>query len=78
MTEAVNAPTLIGMDGKPIYDNPDFPATHIAHWSTGPVACCDRHLAKLQALGGIMGVHVGVENAPIGAQCKNCINEANK
>jgi len=79
MTETANAPTLIGMDGKPIYDDAvPFPAMYIAHWPSGPVACCEDHARGIQKLGSFMGTHVAITNAGPGAQCGNCLNESKK
>ena len=77
MTKAANDATLIGMDGKPIYpDESPFAAVYIVHWPNGPVAACEAHTRKLQTLSAVMGMHVAVTNAPVGAQCTNCINES--
>jgi hypothetical protein len=53
-----------------------FPATRIVHWPTGPVAACDEHSLQLLGLSRFLGAHVGVSNAPDGAECGNCKNEA--
>jgi hypothetical protein len=53
-----------------------FPATVTAHWSTGPVPCCEPHAMALRKLGAFLGLHVAVTmGAPEGAQCENCKNE---
>ena len=53
-----------------------YPATKIVHWPTGPANCCDEHAKQLVALGKFLGSHVGVTDAAMGAQCKNCEHEA--
>jgi hypothetical protein len=78
MTETANAPTLLGLDGKPIYaDESPFAAAYIAHWPNGPVAACEAHTRKLQAIGTVMGIHVAITTPPTGSKCANCINESN-
>ena len=51
------------------------PATKIVHWPSGPVAACNNHATQLMLLAQVMGMHVGIESAPEGAECKNCENE---
>lgn len=53
-----------------------FPATHVAHWATGPVNCCEEHCRQIVGLGGFMGAHVAVTKAAPGAECSNCLNES--
>lgn len=54
-----------------------YPATVIAHWSTGPVPCCENHARGLVGLGRFMGLHVAVTGpAADDAECGNCVNEA--
>lgn len=54
-----------------------FPATHIAHWPTGPVNCCERHANDLVKLSNFLGSHLAVTiPAEDGSTCKNCENEA--
>ncbi len=51
-------------------------ATHIVHWPTGPVACCERHAKGLVALSSILGSHIGVTiNFDTELECVNCKNE---
>lgn len=37
-----------------------YPATHVAHWATGPVNCCEEHAKQLVGLGKFMGSHIAV------------------
>lgn len=53
-----------------------FPATKTVHWPSGPTEACEVHAAQLVGLGRILGSHVGVSEAPEGAECANCANEA--
>ena len=53
-----------------------YPATMVAHWVTGPVNCCERHVEQVVALGRVLGAHVVVTEAKPGAQCNNCKHEA--
>jgi hypothetical protein len=56
-----------------------YPCTCVAHWSTGPVPCCDDHARGLVGLGRFMGLHVAVTApAPEGAECENCKNSTKK
>lgn len=54
-----------------------FPTTHVVHWVTGPVECCEEHAKQLLALAKIMGnTHVPVsESQDDSAECSNCDNE---
>ena len=52
-----------------------FPATHIAHWATGPVPCCEEHCRQIVGLGKFMGAHVAVTKPTEPANCTNCVNE---
>ncbi len=56
--------------------NIKHPAPYTVHWATGPVHCCEEHARQLRGLAQFLGTHVGVTNAPDGAQCGNCQNEA--
>ncbi len=54
-----------------------FPATRKVHWPSGPVDCCDKHAAQLDAMHNFLGactplVHTRVKE---GATCSNCENE---
>jgi len=54
-----------------------FPAPYLAHWVTGPVACCEDHANKLVGLGKFMGSVIPVsENLDDSLECENCINES--
>jgi len=53
-----------------------YPATHVAHWATGPVNCCEKHCQHIVGLGNFMGAHVAVTRAEPGATCTNCENES--
>lgn len=56
-----------------------FPCTHIAHWVTGPVYCCEEHAHQIRGLGSLLGGHVHVEPAPPNDEvCKNCENDPEK
>lgn len=55
---------------------PRFPATCVAHWPTGPVACCDEHAREVVGLGRFMGTYVPVTVLTEPAECANCVNEA--
>ena len=50
-------------------------ATHIVHWCTGPVYCCENHASQLIGLGNFMGTHVIATIADSGHECTNCVNE---
>lgn len=52
-----------------------YPATHVAHWATGPVNCCGEHARQLVGLGSFLGAHVALTKAEDGAECSNCVNE---
>ena len=54
----------------------EYPATVLAHWATGPVACCQAHAAGLQKLGSVMGASVPLTALTEPAECINCRNEA--
>jgi len=55
----------------------EYPATHVAHWATGPVNCCARHAGEIVALSNLMGFHTAVTiPAAPGSTCKNCDNES--
>lgn len=54
-----------------------YPAPFLAHWATGPVACCKDHAQSLVGLGQIMGSHVAVtDNPKKDDECVNCKTEA--
>lgn len=54
-----------------------YPAPFLAHWATGPVACCEKHANGLVKLGGFMGSHVAVTvNTDESLECSNCKDEA--
>lgn len=57
-----------------------YPAACHAHWSSGPVPCCQDHAEKLVKLGDFMGIHVPLTKLPEGVEpeCTNCINENKK
>lgn len=53
-----------------------YPATHIVHWVTGPVACCEDHANQLIGLGQYLGGHViATVNSDASVECMNCVNE---
>lgn len=53
-----------------------FPATHLAHWVTGHVPCCEEHANSIVQLGKFMGSVVAVSlNDDPNLECKNCIIE---
>lgn len=52
-----------------------MPATHVAHWATGPVPCCEEHCRQIVGLGNFMGAHVAVTVPTEDADCTNCANE---
>lgn len=55
-----------------------YPAPFLAHWATGPVACCEKHAKEIVGLGKFMGAVVPVsENHDESKECQNCINEPN-
>jgi len=54
-----------------------YPAPFLAHWSTGPVACCENHKNGLIILGQFVGLHVPVSlNEDDSKECENCKSEA--
>lgn len=54
-----------------------YPAPYLAHWVTGPVACCEKHKNAIVGLGNFMVTHVAVtSNEDKSLECKNCINES--
>lgn len=56
-----------------------YPAKYLAHWVTGPVACCHKHCTDIAYLGKLMGSTVPVsENLDETLECQNCINESKK
>lgn len=55
---------------------PEFPATFLVHWPTGPVPACVRHARGLINLGRVLGSHIVATAAPDGSRCENCVNEA--
>jgi len=57
---------------------PDMPARFMAHTPTGAVPCCVAHARQLEALMRMLGAHVNFTQAPEGAQCSNCENEASR
>lgn len=58
-------------------DNPiKFPATHIAHWVSGPVYCCESHANTIAGIAQIVGAHVAVTLADDGHECVNCVSES--
>ena len=54
----------------------NYPATCVVHWSTGPVATCDKHARGLMALGNMLGTHVAVTKLTQTTECSNCKSEA--
>ena len=55
----------------------EYPATHVAHWATGPVNCCEEHARQIAGMGRFLRTHVAVTvPAPEGSECSNCRNEA--
>ncbi len=54
----------------------NYPAAVTMHCPTGPVHSCYMHAAQIRGLMGFLGTHVGETDAPDGAQCANCVNEA--
>lgn len=53
-----------------------FPTPYLAHWVTGPTACCEKHMKQTVQLGKFMELHVAVtENPDPEIECINCINE---
>lgn len=53
-----------------------FPAPYLAHWVTGPVACCRKHADDIVKLGAFTGAHVAItENPNEKDECSNCIDE---
>ena len=62
---------------KKLEEEKNYPATHIVHWPTGPVPCCEKHAKGLVGLANMLGSHVGVTiNLDTSLKCTNCINEA--
>ncbi len=52
------------------------PAPFLAHWVTGPVACCEIHRDELVRLGAFIGSVVATsENFDETLECENCINK---
>ena len=60
-----------------IEDNEKYPTTHVVHWVTGPVECCEEHAKQLVGLAKLMGQpHIPVsESIDDEAVCENCKNE---
>lgn len=57
----------------------DYPAVFTMHGPSGSVHCCVKHARILDKLmQEVFGVRVVATQAPEGAQCSNCINEAKK
>ena len=54
----------------------EYPATCMAHWSSGPVPACDEHAQQLVGLGQFMGLHVALTTLSEPAECENCKNES--
>lgn len=54
-----------------------YPTTHVVHWVTGAVECCEEHAKQFVGLANIMGNnHLPVsESTDETAECANCINE---
>ena len=53
-----------------------YPATHTVHMPSGPVNACAPHATRLDVLAAFMGFHAAITEAPEGATCSNCENEA--
>jgi hypothetical protein len=58
----------------------DYPAKSTVHWpGREPIFMCLRHTTQAERIADAMGFYVPVTHAvPEGAQCQNCINEAQK
>lgn len=54
---------------------PEYPATHIVHWPSGPVYACEKHAQGIINIGKILGFHIVASAANPGHECMNCINE---
>lgn len=52
------------------------PATVTVHTPSGPTHACADHARKLAGLLAFLGTHAAVTEAPEGAECANCQNEA--
>lgn len=53
------------------------PTTHVVHWVTGDVECCEEHARQLVSLAKFMGnnnIKVS-ESTDANAECSNCENE---
>lgn len=55
-----------------------FPATVICHTIQGPEPCCEKHAVMVKNLFQFMGAATNFTHAPLGAECNNCRNEAEK
>lgn len=53
------------------------PVTHIVHWASGPVPCCEEHAKKLVGLGNYLGSHIACTKPEEDNDytCVNCENE---
>lgn len=58
-------------------NNPGYPAAFTMHTPSGPTHACVKHARGIESLFRFMGAHVNATKAPDGAQCDNCLNEAN-
>ncbi len=54
----------------------NFPAVFTVHTPQGPTHACVKHARAVENLFRFMGAHVNAIRAPDGAECANCINEA--
>jgi len=59
-------------------ESPKYPATYTVHCPSGPENACEEHARQLRGLYKFMGCHVGITKAPLGAECGNCKNKADK
>lgn len=60
--------------------NPEqnHPAEFIAHWPSGPVACCLEHANQIVKLAEFLGSHVAISRSlDDTSQRPNCISESN-
>jgi hypothetical protein len=62
---------------QPVEDEPQtFPATFTVHMPSGSTYACEHHAETIVAVAQFMGSTAMLSDAPAGAQCANCIQEA--
>lgn len=53
-----------------------FPAVFTMHTPSGATDCCVRHARMAERIFRAMGFHTNATKAAEGAECANCVNEA--